>query len=106
LDLALNIEAYVRQLNTMPPSQYVTAVRVAIASANKNVFEVCTAFAGLALLLVLGVKQVNASAETAGEGEDRGEIVFLDEVAAETDNRPLKDIAWTSARLSEDEAVV
>jgi len=106
VDIALNIEAYVGQLNAMPPSHYVTSVRVAIASANKNVFEVCLAFAGLALLLVVGVKQVAGSARPLSEGEGHGETMLMKDFAPESNKKTPRESGWSSARVSEDGAVV
>jgi len=106
VDIALNIEAYVEQLNVMPPSHYVTSVRVAIASANKNVFEVCLAFAGLALLLVIGVKQVAKTSRPASEVEGHGETMLMKDFAPEPIRETPRESGWSSARESEDGAVV
>lgn len=89
--IALDIEAYLPTLNTLPSSQhaFAAAVRRAIAQANKNVFEVCLAISGLVLLLMIAVKEVDLKQKLVSKhvlaknseqvGEEK-ELVSIDQV--------------------------
>lgn len=67
--IAENIAGYILTLNSLLASQhaFATAVRLAVASAHKNVYELITAVVGVAFLLILGIQPADMNQRLASK---------------------------------------
>lgn len=67
--IANNIAGYIVTLNHLPVSQhsFASAVRLAIASAHKNVYELIAGVVGFAFLLTLGLKSADMNQSLASK---------------------------------------